>query len=171
MLPQWELKVLDNHGVGNNQFANLSTMFYASYIFGEPIMSYILQRYPLGKSLGVCIVLWGVVVTCHSACSSYASLMIVRTLLGIFESSSAVGLILLVACIIINDNKLLGWVYGQSWLVQQLSLVGYYHLHSNIYMFKIQIMANIISCYWIDHNRFWFLSWFIYLTILILCGS
>ena len=32
----------------------------------------------------------GVVVTCHSACSSYASLMIVRTLLGIFESSSAV---------------------------------------------------------------------------------
>lgn len=86
-------KVLDNHGVGNNQFANLSTMFYASYIFGEPIMSYILQRYPLGKSLGVCIVLWGVVVTCHSACSSYASLMIVRTLLGIFESSSAVGLI------------------------------------------------------------------------------
>ncbi|EMG45842.1 THI73 Thiamine pathway transporter THI73 [Candida maltosa Xu316] len=76
-----------------NEFANLSTMFYASYIFGEPIISYILQRFPLGKSLGVFIVLWGVVVACHAVCSTYASLMIVRTLLGIFESSSAVGLI------------------------------------------------------------------------------
>ena len=54
-------------------------------------MSYILQRYPLGKSLGVCIVLWGVVVTCHSACSSYASLMIVRTLLGYLNPALLLG--------------------------------------------------------------------------------
>ncbi|KAG7660997.1 uncharacterized protein J8A68_005517 [[Candida] subhashii] len=78
-----------------NQFANLSTIFYASYIFGEPIIAYCLQKFPLSKALGTFIILWGIVVACHSACTTYASLMVVRTLLGIFESSSAVGLIII----------------------------------------------------------------------------
>ncbi|KAI3405916.2 hypothetical protein KGF56_001135 [Candida oxycetoniae] len=78
-----------------NEYANLSTIFYAAYIFGEPIVSYCLQKFPLGKTLGIFIIIWGVVVTCHSAASTYASLMVVRTLLGIFESSSAVGLIII----------------------------------------------------------------------------
>ncbi|KAI5962383.1 uncharacterized protein KGF55_003459 [Candida pseudojiufengensis] len=78
-----------------NEFANLSTIFYAAYIFGVPIVSYFLQKFPLGKCLGIFIICWGIVVTCHSASKSYTSLMIVRTLLGIFESSSAVGLIII----------------------------------------------------------------------------
>lgn len=78
-----------------NEFANLSTIFYASYIFGEPFVSYSLQKFPLGKTMGVFIMLWGVVVACHAATSTYASLMVVRTILGIFESSSAVGLIII----------------------------------------------------------------------------
>ncbi|ABN67524.2 putative allantoate permease [Scheffersomyces stipitis CBS 6054] len=76
-----------------NEFANLSTIFYAAYIFGEPIVAYCLQRFPLSKILGLFIVCWGIVVACHAACDTYASLMVVRTLLGLFESSSAVGLI------------------------------------------------------------------------------
>lgn len=78
-----------------NEFANLSTIFYAAYIFGEPFITYCLQKFPLGKTMGVFIILWGVVVACHSATSTYASLMVVRTILGIFESSSAVGLIII----------------------------------------------------------------------------
>ncbi|CUM63806.1 uncharacterized protein PRCAT00001390001 [Priceomyces carsonii] len=77
----------------DNQFSNLGTIFYASYIFAEPFISYVLQRFPLSRALGICIFLWGAVLACHSACNSYASLMIVRTLLGAFESSSAVGII------------------------------------------------------------------------------
>ncbi|CAK9437260.1 uncharacterized protein LODBEIA_P16380 [Lodderomyces beijingensis] len=79
----------------NNEFANLSTIFYAAYIFGEPFVSYCMQKFPLGKTLGVFITIWGIVVACHAAATSYASLMIVRTLLGIFEASSAVGLIII----------------------------------------------------------------------------
>ncbi|CAN3376005.1 hypothetical protein DIURU_003220 [Diutina rugosa] len=76
-----------------SQFANLSTMFYGAYIAGEPVMAYAMQRWSLSKSLGVFVCCWGVVVACHCACTTYAQLMVVRTLLGIFESSSAVGLI------------------------------------------------------------------------------
>ncbi|KAH3674680.1 hypothetical protein WICMUC_003096 [Wickerhamomyces mucosus] len=83
---------IKKHLVGN-QFANLGTIFYASYIFGEPFISYLLQRFPLSKVLSTCIVLWGIVLAAHSACHTYASLMIVRVLLGILESASAVSLI------------------------------------------------------------------------------
>jgi MFS family permease len=77
----------------NNEFSNLATIFNAAYIFGEPIVSYLLQRFPLSKILSFFIVCWGIVVAAHSACHTYAALMVVRTLLGIFESSSAVSLI------------------------------------------------------------------------------
>jgi len=76
-----------------NEFADLGTIFYASYIFTVPISDYCLQVFPTGKVLAFCIIAWGIVVACHAACHTYASLMIVRTLLGIFESSLSPGLI------------------------------------------------------------------------------
>ncbi|CUM64888.1 uncharacterized protein PRCAT00002506001 [Priceomyces carsonii] len=76
-----------------NEFSNLSTIFYASYIFAEPFASYFLQIFPISKGLGVGVICWGIVLSCHSACKTYASLMVVRSLLGIFESCSAVGII------------------------------------------------------------------------------
>lgn len=78
-----------------NDFANLGTMFYGAYIFAEPITGYLLQVLPTCKLLSFCIIAWGVVVACHAACESYASLMIVRTLLGVFESSLSPGLIVI----------------------------------------------------------------------------
>lgn len=78
-----------------NQFANLSTIFNGAYIFGIPIVTYCLQKYSLSRTLGSFIFCWGIVVACHSACKTYAELMVVRTLLGILESSSAVSLIII----------------------------------------------------------------------------
>ncbi|CAM9024719.1 unnamed protein product [Wickerhamomyces anomalus] len=76
-----------------NEFANLATIFYAAYIFFEPMNSYLLQKLPLAKFLSFTIIAWGIIVACHSACHTYASLMIVRTLLGAFEGPVAVCLI------------------------------------------------------------------------------
>ncbi|KAI5954367.1 hypothetical protein KGF54_002142 [Candida jiufengensis] len=98
-----------------NEFANLSTIFYAAYIFGVPIVSYFLQKLPLGKTLGVFIICWGIVVSCHAASQNYASLMIVRTLLGIFESSSAVGLIIISGMYYTKRQQVARMVFGQQW--------------------------------------------------------
>lgn len=99
-----------------NEFSNLSTIFYASYIFAEPFISYCLQRFPISKAFSICIVLWGIALTCHAACKTYASLMIVRTLLGIFESSSAVGII-----------SISGMYYTKP---EQVSRMGIWSIHS-----------------------------------------
>ena len=40
----------------------------------------------LGLYLGVNIMIWGLILGFHAACTTYAGLSIVRTLLGIFES-------------------------------------------------------------------------------------
>lgn len=31
-------------------------------------MSWLIQRFPLGKSLSICIILWGAMVMCLAAC-------------------------------------------------------------------------------------------------------
>ena len=40
----------------------------------------------LGLYLGVNIMIWGLILGFHAACTTFAGLAIVRTLLGIFES-------------------------------------------------------------------------------------
>lgn len=101
-----------------NEFSNLSTIFYASYIFAEPFTSYLIQIFPVAKALGVFIFLWGAVLACHSACKTYASLMVVRTLLGFFESSSAVGIILIS-----------GMYYTKN---EQINRIGYWSIQSGV---------------------------------------
>lgn len=99
-----------------SEFSNLSTIFYASYIFAEPFMAFMLQKFPISKAFSICIVLWGIVLACHAACNTYASLMVVRTLLGIFESSSAVGVI-----------AISGMYYNKS---EQVSRMGIWSINS-----------------------------------------
>lgn len=48
--------------------------------------NWIIQRVPIAKYLGVNIILWGSVLAFHSACTNFAGLVAVRTLLGIFEA-------------------------------------------------------------------------------------
>lgn len=59
---------------------------------------YIAQKISrLGVYLGVNIVIWGFILGCHGACTTFAGLSIVRTLLGVFESCVAPILVLIIA--------------------------------------------------------------------------
>lgn len=78
-----------------NQYNNLGTIFYVGYFVSEPITAYLMQRFPLGKYLGINVTCWGILVACHAACKSYASLMVVRLLLGVFEACVAPALVLI----------------------------------------------------------------------------
>lgn len=118
-----------------NEFSNLSTIFYAAYIFAEPFISFCLQRFPISKALSICIVLWGLVLTCHAACTTYASLMVVRTLLGIFESSSAVGIIAISGMYYTKSEQVsrMGiWSInsGTATMVGALLSFGFQHIHT-----------------------------------------
>ncbi|KAL1968328.1 hypothetical protein VTN77DRAFT_1857 [Rasamsonia byssochlamydoides] len=78
-----------------NEYNNLGTIFYVGYLVAEPVTAYLMQRWPIGKYLGVNVACWGVLMACHAACRSYASLMVVRVLLGVFEASVAPSLVLI----------------------------------------------------------------------------
>ncbi|CCH60114.1 hypothetical protein TBLA_0C03100 [Henningerozyma blattae CBS 6284] len=124
-----------------NEFSNLGTIFSAAYIFMEPIVTYLIQKYPLSKVLGIFICLWGAVLACHSACKTYASLMVVRTLLGMFESSSAVG------CIAIS-----GMYYTKS---EQSARIGYWAIQAG----TGYVIGGLISFGFLHYHGTEFTSW------------
>jgi MFS family permease len=132
-----------------NGFANLGTIFYASYIFAEPISSYLLQVLPTSKFLSLCIIAWGIVVACHAACKSYASLMVIRALLGIFESSLSPGLII-ISSMYYNKKENLKrtgiWVScaGLSTIVGGLLSFAFQHVHASLESW--QIFFLVLGC-------------------------
>jgi hypothetical protein len=69
------------------QYAWLSTCIYIGILVVEYPMNYIIQRAPIGKWLGFCVFSWAVVLCFHALCKNFVSLLVVRTLLGIFESA------------------------------------------------------------------------------------
>ncbi|KIW64320.1 hypothetical protein PV04_09263 [Phialophora macrospora] len=87
----------DTHLVGQD-YSNVAMMFYIGFLAAEFPTQYLAQRISrLGKYLGANVMLWGVILSCMAACTSYAGLMICRTLLGIFEAPVAPILVLIVA--------------------------------------------------------------------------
>ncbi|EXJ55756.1 hypothetical protein A1O7_08686 [Cladophialophora yegresii CBS 114405] len=87
----------DTHLVGQD-YSNVAMMFYIGFLAAEFPTQYLAQRISrLGKYLGVNVMLWGVILSCMAACTSYAGLMVCRTLLGIFEAPVAPILVLIVA--------------------------------------------------------------------------
>lgn len=79
----------------SNQFSDLGTILYVAYIVGEPVNAYLFQKLPAAKLLGGNIFCWGVVILGHAFSKNYASLMVVRALLGFFEACVAPGCILI----------------------------------------------------------------------------
>ncbi|QLG71683.1 hypothetical protein HG535_0C00310 [Zygotorulaspora mrakii] len=78
-----------------NQFSDLGTIFYVGYLAAEPLSGYLIQKLPVSKFLGLNVTLWGMIVCFHAASTNYAGLMVVRTLLGVFEASVAGCLIII----------------------------------------------------------------------------
>ncbi|OAP57655.1 hypothetical protein AYL99_08393 [Fonsecaea erecta] len=76
-------------------FSYLATFFYVTFAVFQPVHAYLMQKFPTAKYLAVNVCLWGVALAVHSACSNFGGLIVVRLLLGMFESASAPCLILI----------------------------------------------------------------------------
>ena len=87
----------DTHLVGQD-YSNVAMMFYIGFLVAEFPTQYLAQRISrLGKYLGANVMIWGIVLACMAATSSYAGMMICRTLLGVFEAPVAPILVLIIA--------------------------------------------------------------------------
>lgn len=64
----------------------LTTCIYIAVLVVEYPTNWIIQRVPIAKYLSINIMLWGSILALHAACRNFASILAVRTLLGIFEA-------------------------------------------------------------------------------------
>jgi len=103
----------DTNLVGQD-YSNLSMLFYIGKLLllgrflmltSVPLKGFLLSESPqylaqyvshLALYLGINIMLWGIVLACHAACTSYAGLAICRTLLSVYESCVAPILVLII---------------------------------------------------------------------------
>ncbi|KAJ6099660.1 hypothetical protein N7467_001195 [Penicillium canescens] len=85
------LGVREDLNLVGQQYSWTSSIFYIGYLVASYPISLGFIKFPLGKYLSVLIFLWGVVLTLHAVTNNYASLMALRTLLGIFESAISPG--------------------------------------------------------------------------------
>ncbi|RYP02468.1 hypothetical protein DL764_005795 [Monosporascus ibericus] len=77
----------DENGNVTQQFSWLTSCIYITILIVEYPQNWIITKVPVGKYLGFSIVAWGAVLACHAACKNFVGLVVVRTLLGLFESA------------------------------------------------------------------------------------
>ncbi|KAL7807417.1 major facilitator superfamily domain-containing protein [Trichoderma gracile] len=64
----------------------LTTCVFITILIVEYPQNYIIARVPIAKYLSFNIMAWGTVLACTAACTTFTGLVVVRTLLGLFES-------------------------------------------------------------------------------------
>ncbi|TVY24177.1 putative transporter [Lachnellula hyalina] len=73
------------HLVGQD-YSWLGTILYMGVLVGEYPTNMLLQKLPVAKYIAFNVGCWGVVIACSAAAKDFKGLMVVRFLLGIFES-------------------------------------------------------------------------------------
>jgi ACS family allantoate permease-like MFS transporter len=77
--------------MSGSQYSWASSIFYFGYLIWEMPTGRLLQYLPLGKYTGFNIIAWGIILSFHAAATSTTSILVLRFLLGFFESSVTPG--------------------------------------------------------------------------------
>jgi MFS transporter, ACS family, allantoate permease len=86
----------EDTGLVGQQYAWLMTIFYITYMCFEFPSTVIMQRYKMGMSLSVYMIVWGICVLGIGFCQNFTQLIALRALQGAFECSISPGFLLLV---------------------------------------------------------------------------
>ena len=68
-----------------SEYSWVGSSFYFGYLIFQYPANQMLQKFPLAKTLSSAVVIWGIILMCHAACTNSAGLLTCRVLLGIFE--------------------------------------------------------------------------------------
>ncbi|KAH6695453.1 allantoate permease, partial [Plectosphaerella plurivora] len=77
----------DDTGLVGQQYSWLGSIFYFGYLFWEAPNLYLMTRIPVGRYIGVCLVLWGIALCLMAVCHNFAGLAAIRFMLGVFEAA------------------------------------------------------------------------------------
>lgn len=73
-------------GMIHDMYSWTGTAFYLGYLAFEFPASYLLQRFPVAKTVACFILVWGIILCLHSV-PQYAGFIALRTILGMLESA------------------------------------------------------------------------------------
>lgn len=82
-------------GLVGQQYSWLTTCIYIAILIVEYPTNWIIQRVPIAKYLSLNICLWSIVLALHSTATKFEHLVVLRTLLGIFEATCQPAFIVL----------------------------------------------------------------------------
>lgn len=79
--------LIEDTNLRGNQFSWLGSVVYVAQLVFQPLIAYILVRFPIGKFSSSMVLCWGAVLCCMAAAHNFGGLMVTRLLLGTFEAS------------------------------------------------------------------------------------
>lgn len=85
----------DAFNMVGDMYSWCGTAFYLGYLFFEFPANTLIQRFPLAKVTAAFIMLWGMILCLHSACKSYAAIIVLRVILGILESAVTPAMVII----------------------------------------------------------------------------
>lgn len=115
-------------GLEGTQYNWTSAVFHFGYFAWSWPSSYLIVRLPLGKYLAIAVFLWGGILMCHAACTSFAGLMAARFFLGVGEASLAPGFALITGMFYKREEqpaRQAAWFVGNSIATVVGGLVAY----------------------------------------------
>ncbi|KAI8095314.1 major facilitator superfamily domain-containing protein [Thamnidium elegans] len=89
------LGILEDTNMTYSDYNILSALFFLGFFLFQLPNNYCLQKYPVGKYLGVLVICWGSVTIGTAFGKNFTQLAALRILLGIFEAGSYPGIILI----------------------------------------------------------------------------
>jgi MFS family permease len=106
-------------GLQDNQFNDVSTVFYATYIAFEIPWTVALKHYGSNYILAALLVGWSVVTLCTGFVHTYGQAITMRVLLGVFESGLSPCLAVTMSTI--WDRQTIGWRISLLYVANALS--------------------------------------------------
>ncbi|KAL4819352.1 major facilitator superfamily domain-containing protein [Aspergillus spinulosporus] len=89
--------IQEDASLTGNKYNWLGTILYIGVLVGEYPTNFLLQKLPVAKYLAGNVFLWGVVIMGTAAAKNFPALMVVRFLLGVFESCVQPAFIIMTA--------------------------------------------------------------------------
>ena len=93
----------DNHLVGQ-QYSWLSTILFIGSLAGMWPMSYLLQKFRIGKVMGICSMIWSGLTLLLCACHNFGGLAAIRFLMGFVECAIVPGCSLIVSVFYVKNE-------------------------------------------------------------------
>ncbi|KAF5009157.1 hypothetical protein FDECE_4601 [Fusarium decemcellulare] len=81
--------LIDDANLVKDEFSWLGSVVYVAQTVFQPLVAYILVKFPIGKFISFMVLSWGIILCCMTAAHNFTGLVTARFFLGAFEASVA----------------------------------------------------------------------------------